>query len=137
MKKAATAARSTSKTVSRKGTPGVAYAKHCSCGDSFTREDLLHRPCLTPIGMLHIDGARAATAIYCFTHTRWSCRTTFGLPVETFRDEIAEEISDECLSGAAECAGHCSDIEDLELCDNECALAPYRRFLVQRLVPRK
>jgi len=35
------------------------------------------------------------------------------------------------------CAGHYSKIVDLELCDKKCALAPYRRFLVQRLVPRR
>jgi hypothetical protein len=87
--------------------------------------------------MLHLTGERAETTIYCFTHTRWSCRTTFGLPVETFHDEIREAIPENCLSGTDDCAGHCSKIEDLELCENECTLAPYRRFLVRRLVPRK
>jgi len=87
--------------------------------------------------MLHVDGELPAASIYCFTHTPWSCRTTFGLPVETFRKEIREKIPDQCLAGTTACAGHCTRIEDLELCENECALAPYRRFLVQRLIPRK
>lgn len=110
-------------------------AKQCSCGARFTRDDLIHLRSVTPIGMLHMDGD--SPAIYCFTHTRWSCRTTFALPVETFRDEIREKIPEVCLSGTAACGGHCSNIEDLELCENECSLAAYRRFLVERLVPRK
>ena len=118
-------------------TPTPHCAKQCSCGARFTRDDLIRLRSLTPVGMLHIVGEPATSAIYCFTHTRWACRTTFGLPVEAFRDEIREEIPDQCLSGTVECAGHCSKIEDLELCENECALAPYRRFLVQRLLPRK
>ena len=112
-------------------------AKQCSCGARFTRDDLIHLRSLTPVGMLHMQGDPADKTIYCFTHTRWSCRTTFGLPVETFRDEIREPIPENLLAGSASCAGHCAKIEDLQLCDNECALAPYRRFLVQRLVRRK
>ena len=112
-------------------------AKQCSCGARFTREDLIHLRSLTPIGMLHLAGDTTASTIYCFTHTRWSCRTTFALPVETFRDEIHEEIPENCLAGTPDCQGHCTKIEDLELCENECSLAPYRRFLVQRLVRRK
>jgi hypothetical protein len=57
--------------------------------------------------------------------------------VETFRDEIRERIPEASLAGTAPCGGHCSKIEDLEPCENECALAPYRRFLVERLIPRK
>jgi len=136
MKKAAHRSRSRSGTV-RKGEPGPDCAKQCSCGACFTRDDLIRSPSLTPIGMLHLSGDPAAATIYCFTHTRWSCRTTFGLPVETFREEIREKIPETCLSGTAACEGHCSRIEDLEVCDNECSLAPYRRFLVERLVPRK
>ena len=121
----------------RQVSPRPECVKQCSCGASFTREDLIRLPSLTPVGMLHLGGEQAASTIYCFTHTRWSCRTTFGLPVETFREEIREPIPEECLAGTDACAGHCSKIEDLELCENECSLAPYRRFLVRRLVPRK
>ena len=112
-------------------------AKQCSCGVRFTRDDLIHLRSLTPIGMLHLAGESVAGTIYCFTHTRWSCRTTFGLPVEMFRDEIHEDIPEKCLSGTSACQTHCSKIEDLEVCENECALAPYRRFLVERLVRRR
>ena len=87
--------------------------------------------------MLHVSGEPAAKTIYCFTHTRWSCRTTFGLPVGIFRRDLRETIPRRCRVGTRECAGHCSKIEDLELCDNECALAPYRRFLLKRLLLRK
>ncbi|HET7788551.1 MAG TPA: hypothetical protein VIR81_08900 [Myxococcales bacterium] len=128
---------STRKRALPKGQPGPDCAKQCGCGTCFTRDDLLHLPSLTPIGMLHVTGEPAASSMYCFTHTRWSCRTTFGLPVETFRDQIREKIPEKCLAGTAACAGHCSKIEDLELCENECSLAPYRRFLVERLVHRK
>lgn len=127
----------TMKETPRKGLRGPDFAKRCSCGQCFTRDDLIRLRSLTPIGMLHLNGESASSTIYCFTHTRWSCRTTFALPVETFREEIRENIPDACLAGTASCGGHCSKIEDLELCENECALAPYRRFLVQRLVRRK
>jgi hypothetical protein len=112
-------------------------AKQCSCGASFTRKDLIQLRSLTPVGMLHLSGDPVAKTMYCFTHTRWSCRTTFALPVETFRDEIGEEIPRKCLAGTASCRDHCSKIEDLQLCDSECTLAPYRRFLLERLVRRR
>ena len=137
MKKACSVSRPVSKARSRKRPGGPECAKQCSCGARFTRDDLLHLRALTPIGMLNLDGDSAASTVYCFTHTRWACRTTFGLPVETFRDEIAEKIPETCLAGTETCSRHCSNIEDLELCENECSLAPYRRFLVERLVRRK
>ncbi len=111
-------------------------AKQCSCGTSFTRKDLMHQPSVTPIGMLHVAGDHGST-LYCFTHNRWSCRTTFALPVETFRPEIREKIPEDILAGTEACEGHCSKIEDLEECHAECKLAPYRRFLLKRLIPRK
>lgn len=131
------ASRSTSKARSRQRSDAPECAKQCSCGARFTRDDLLHLRALTPIGMLNLDGDSVASTVYCFTHTRWACRTTFGLPVETFRDEISEKIPETCLAGTEACGGHCTNIEDLELCENECSLAPYRRFLMERLVPRK
>ena len=112
-------------------------AKRCSCGACFSREDLIRRPSITPVGMLHLLGEDVATTMYLFTHTRWSCRTTFALPVLTFRDEIHEEIPTNLLAGTDSCGGHCTKIDDLEVCENECALAPYRRFLLERLIPRK
>ncbi len=113
-------------------------AKKCpTCGTAFTRRDLIEARSLTPIGMLHLKGAPASSAVYCFTHTRWACRTTFGLPVVAFRDEITEPIPRAFLNGTDGCGGHCARIEDLEECDNACALAPYRRFLLERLVPRR
>lgn len=137
MKRASNAAGSPRKSAPVKAPPGPDCAKRCSCGTCFTRQDLIHLRSLTPIGMLHITGDSPESSIYCFTHTRWSCRTTFGLPVVTFREEIGERIPTQCLDGTAACGGHCARIEDLELCENECALAPYRRFLLERLVPRK
>jgi len=86
--------------------------------------------------MLDIPGKRDS-AIYCFTHLRRSCMTTFVLPVETFRAEIGEPFPLASLSGGGSCPGHCSRIEDLEACDAECCNAPYRRFLLQRLLPRR
>jgi hypothetical protein len=137
MKKGTSTSRSTIKPPSGKRQRRPACAKQCSCGTRFTRDDLIHLPSVTPIGMLHMDGGSVESTIYCFTHTRWSCRTTFALPVETFREEIDERIPEACLAGTAACAGHCSHIDDLKLCDAECSLAAYRRFLMERLVPRK
>jgi hypothetical protein len=137
MKKGTSGSGSTLKEALPQGQRRADCAKRCSCGACFTRDDLIHLRSLTPIGMLHLSGESAASSIYCFTHTRWSCRTTFALPVETFREEIRETIPEANLEGTASCAGHCSRIEDLKLCKSECALAPYRRFLVQRLVPRR
>ncbi len=112
-------------------------AKLCSCGQAFSRKDLIKSRSLTPIGMLHLTGEDPDTTMFCFTHTRWSCRTTFGLPVVAFRDEIHEPIPEECLAGTPSCQGHCTKLDDLEDCRNECRLAPYRRFLLHRLVPRR
>lgn len=134
MKKPAPSSGSTRKAPGR---PPPKCAKQCSCGVRFTREDLIHLRSLTPIGMLHASGDPVSSSIYCFTHTRWSCRSTFGLPVETFRDQLPEPVLPKLLAGTEACGGHCSKVEDLELCRSECALAPYRRFLLERLIPRK
>lgn len=118
--------------------PPAEVAKRCpTCGANFTRQDLIEARSITPIGMLHMQGDPASSAIYCFTHTPWTCRTTFGLPVETFREEIREPIPDTFLNGTDACGGHCSRLEDLEECNSACTLAPYRRFLLQKLVRRK
>jgi hypothetical protein len=86
--------------------------------------------------MVDIPGRRDS-AIYWFTHLRRSCLTTFVLPVVAFRAEIGEPIPSARLNRGDSCSGRCSRVDDLENCDAECCNAPYRRFLLQRLLPRR
>ncbi|MBD3403481.1 hypothetical protein GF420_11340 [candidate division GN15 bacterium] len=70
---------------------------------------------------------------YYFTHTAAGCGTTFGIEVEKFEKFITEPIPSEIKAGGAGCHGHCTSINDLEECHNECRYAPYRRLLLRML----
>ena len=84
--------------------------------------------------MLYQDGG---PALYCFTHVQRGCCTTFGLQVETFREEIKEPIPSHDATGTDRCEGYCAELKNLKVCRAQCSLAPYRRFLIERLKPRK
>jgi hypothetical protein len=113
-------------------------AKRCpKCGAVFSRLDLIEAPTIVPLGIQHIEGEPPSRAIYFFTHALGSCYTTFALPVETFREHLGEAVPETFLQGTAACRMHCSKIEELSACDAPCTLAPFRRFLLQRLVPRR
>ena len=101
--------------------------KQCSCGAGFTIEDLILLRALDPIGMVQNAGR---PAIFFFTHVEANCLSTFGVPVEAFRDQIDEEIPPALAAGTDLCRSYCTSLESLEECGADCSLAPYRRFLL-------
>jgi hypothetical protein len=88
---------------------------------------------IQPIG---VTFAKDPPAIfYFFNHM--TCESTLAVDVEEFRDLIEEPIPPADLSGTPECPKRCTTMEDLQSCDLDCHNAPYRRFLIERIVKRK
>ena len=101
-----------------------------TCGAFFSLEDLLSSPDVVPVGMTS-DEEEEPESLYYFTHRVPGCGTTFTIPATAFRTFIDEIIPEEIKSGQATCRGLCSRIQELELCDNNCHWAPYRRLLLE------
>jgi len=107
-------------------------AKMCPfCSTAFSLSDLVLDVDVEPIGMMLQDDA--ADCMYFFNHECPGCGTTFAVPIDVFAAMIDEPIPPHTLGNTAACNGHCSRLKDLAICDNECANAPYRRFLVNVL----
>lgn len=105
--------------------------KQCPCcGQWLTLDDFLSDVEIEPIGM-SIDTEVPELNYYYFNHECAGCGTTFLVDVMVFRQCIEEPIPAEILTGSPECEGHCTRIEDLAVCANECRFAPFRRFLLK------
>lgn len=111
--------------------------KQCpGCGTWFSRGDFLANPELEPVGMQFEDGDFNFN-MYYFTHDCPRCGSTFTVRVQDFLPFIEEEIPPEILAGSESCEQRCLKMEDLEICSQECAYAPFRRFLVAVLRARR
>lgn len=108
------------------------------CRERFSRSDLIRSPAIAPIGMLHSPPFRGepAKTLYFFNHVPDTCGTTFTTHVQLFA-ELIGPVTAPLLHGTDDCEDHCSRLEDLGACNQQCANAPYRRFLIERLVPRR
>lgn len=110
--------------------------KRCPmCRNVFTLRDVVEHADIRPIGMTFEEGDFANNAYY-FNHTCPGCGSTFAIPVEQFLKLIDEEIPAEVLAGTASCEHHCRKVTDLSACSQPCHYAPFRRFLINRLLPR-
>ncbi len=116
-------------------TPSAApVVKKCpKCGAGLTLEQALAGRELSPIGMGLLGGRADSNAFY-FNH---SCGTTVTLPVSLFVPFISEWVSAEILAGSPRCERHCLSVDDLRTCDQPCSYAPFRRFLVHRLLAHR
>ena len=102
------------------------------CQVEFSVSDLVVNQDVEPIGMMLQPDS--VDSMYFFNHTCAGCGTTFAVPIEVFAGMIDEPIPDQVLAWTPDCGGHCTRLKDLSECDNECANAPFRRFLVRVLV---
>ena len=105
------------------------------CGMRITLGTLIRGGQLSPIGMM-VDPDDARFSVSCFTHDAPGCGTSFIVPVEAFAEFILGADSTAGPSDGASCERHSGKISDLAACQEECAHAPFRRFLVQVLLPR-
>ena len=97
--------------------------------------DIIESPLIQPVGMLCED-QDSGNHLYYFNHLRERCGTTFTIPARDFLGLIEEPIPREVLTGSARCERHCLSIEDLSECQEECAYAPLRRFLLSMMAER-
>lgn len=107
--------------------------KRCPmCARPFTLGDVLSHPDVRPIGMAFLGGEN----LYYFNHVCPGCGSTFTLPIELFLPLVAEPVPKESLEATSACERHCRRVTDLARCAQPCRYAPFRRFLIERLVPR-
>ncbi|MBI5115575.1 hypothetical protein HZA56_03830 [Candidatus Poribacteria bacterium] len=110
--------------------------KHCSCGVSWAdRDSFLVDPDVRPIGLTFLTPESFLDTYYFFNHA--ACGTTLATSVSEFVDLIQEPLPFFLLAGTKDCPGHCTSIDDLEACFNECRNAPFRRFLFNQLLKKK
>ncbi len=103
------------------------------CKATLTLQQALTGPELRPIGMAFHSGDPTNNAYY-FNHT---CGSTLVLPVKIFAPFLPERVSEKIRAGSARCEKHCLHVTDLQTCGQACYFAPYRRFLVEYLLPRR
>lgn len=102
------------------------------CARPLTLGDVLSHPEVKPIGMAFLGGEN----LYYFNHVCAGCGSTFTVPVELFLPLLPERVPPESLESTSSCERHCRRVKDLERCSQPCRYAPFRRFLIDRLVPR-
>lgn len=105
------------------------------CRRGFTLEDLVYDKEVEPVGM-QFENGDLADGLYHFNHGASSCGTRFSLPVQVFLPLIEGWVSPKLLYGTDTCENLCLRLEDLRVCDRACYHAPFRRFLVEVLLPR-
>jgi hypothetical protein len=98
--------------------------------------DLVRDPEFQVVGMM-FERHGFDAPVYFFNHVRADCQTTFTLPIAEFSGFISEEVPAQSLAGTKQCGGQCSKLADLNVCDAKCSNAPYRRFLVDVLLPHR
>lgn len=76
-------------------------------------------------------------ACYYFQHELPECGTCLALPVVEFASYIVEPILPDSLAQSEVCEHHCTSIEDLAECHQNCMYARYRRFLLTMLERKK
>ncbi len=103
--------------------------KQCPyCRIWFTLRDFFEDPEIKPLGMTFEEGDLSCN-LYFFNHTFDGCGTTFTLKVEVLEKLLRDTDPKEILAGSENCEVHCSNLNDLEECHQECKYAPYRRLL--------
>lgn len=113
-----------------------AIAKRCPlCATAFSLRALVESPEVQPMGLTMIDEDPEVSVFY-FNHLPSKCMTTFALPISAFTSLIRERVPTKCHAYTEVCEGHCQDRDDHALCSQDCRNAPYRRFMVDVLMPR-
>ncbi|MDF1545660.1 MAG: hypothetical protein P1R58_11220 [bacterium] len=108
----------------------LANFKQCpACKKWISLNELLTSPEFRPEGIT-VDAEENRLCFYFFTHTVSSCNSTFAVPIEEFREVIAEPIPDKIAALTDDCSRHCTKISNLAQCQVECGLAPFRRFIL-------
>ena len=102
------------------------------CGAKFTVDDFFQNEELQPIGM-QADEEDTEFSLFFFNHMTKNCGTTMAIPVTVFESRVEEPISKTRNAGSATCELHCTSIEDLSDCQQDCCNAPYRRLLLEML----
>jgi hypothetical protein len=83
--------------------------------------------------MMFLPNETESTQPYFFFN-HMKCKSTLALDADDFADLIEEPIPRQIMVGEEECPQHCTKIDDLEACHNECHNAPFRRLFVNHIM---
>ncbi|MCP4581038.1 MAG: hypothetical protein GY839_05430 [candidate division Zixibacteria bacterium] len=110
--------------------------KCSSCGQPISAFDLIYNPKFEIIGMT-TSKKDVAKSFYYFNHDIPECRTTILVKVHDLAAYIDEPLTPIKLTDSTKCDNHCSKIDDLQECSNNCFYAAFRRFLLQMMETKK
>lgn len=113
----------------------TAFCQCPCCQTWFSRQQILESPEVQPIGMM-LEEHDPHWNFFVFNHVAPQCGSTFAVSVEKFADLLDGPPPAAILTGHADCAGHCTSLEDLAACTATCHWAPYRRLLRSMLAVR-
>ena len=112
-------------------------AKKCpSCGILFSLSDIINQPFIEPKGITLYD-KNPDMNMFFFNHVCPTCNTTFAIPAKDFIGFLKEDIPNKVLAGLPECETRCMDINDKDVCRQNCQWAPFRRFILQLIENKK
>jgi len=110
--------------------------KKCSCGSVWEKRDFfIDDDEIETIGMTFMPREHSPDLYFFFNHEK--CGSTLAMKSDDFADLIKEPIPEIDMAGEKGCPGHCTSIDRLEKCENECRNAPFRRILLERLKKKK
>jgi len=110
--------------------------KSCACGSVWEeQESFIRDKDIDATGMTILPRNGTTKLYFFFNHEK--CRSTLAISADDFADLIEEQIPQKVMAGEEECPGHCTNIESLEKCENECHNAPFRRLLLDRIKKKK
>ncbi|MFH2035987.1 MAG: hypothetical protein ABIJ45_06255 [Candidatus Zixiibacteriota bacterium] len=113
------------------------YIRNCSgCLIKICDEDILNNSDFIPIGLTSVNNSGEDIYFY-FVHNVKNCQTTFAIAKKDIEHLIEETITNDNLYLTEKCNNYCYDIKSLEVCNNDCVNAPFRRFLLKIIKNRK
>ncbi len=112
---------------------GIRLIKQCpNCGEWFSLRDLLENPEIEPLGM-SFESTDSELNVYYFRHTFERCGSSFVVPVYEFAELVPGPLPAKILRNRSECEGHCTTVDDLTACSQQCMYAPFRKLLLSML----
>jgi len=106
------------------------------CGHWFSINDIMEDPQVRPLGM-KVNDEDFSINLFFFNHECENCGSTFTIPARDLMPLIDGDVPESVLTGSTKCEGHCLKLTDLDVCDQECAYAPFRKLLRDMLANRR
>jgi hypothetical protein len=111
------------------------FKKCPGCGEWFSLDDIYDRIDLLPTGII-VDPNNLDHCTLHFVHLKEKCRTSFVIHSREFADIMGFSSAVGVGFGGPNCSGHCAHIDELEACQSDCRIRPFRELMLS-LVQRR